>query len=638
MEAAANKPGMLLHKWIPLVLLLGLLVWQGWMTLGLFGSAAPWEQLTSAEPVLSGMHPLHQYHGYLGAQALLASGQSSCYDPAFQAGYPKTPIFDSGSRPAELFMLLAGGEYDPASYKIGLAATCLLVPLLLLVAAVSMGLRPWATLLATVFGLLVWWGERAQLLLHGGELDLLLTGLIILAHTGLLVQYDRSPGLFPWLGLLLTGTLGWFVHPLLFPLLLPLFLVYYLSAGVKHRWLSWHVALLAAQLGALAINFLWLREWVLHWWIRSPLPPSVDTLPHRTLRTIWEAPHWGNPVDRALAVLLMLSGLVGLVFFLRQKQRSAARLLGLGTLLLLLLALLGISWEPLGRVGTACLLIPGLWFAAIAAAQGWTAGISAISQCLPYRSVQLAAMLASGAVLGLLAQQYQHVVTARCQQALPLEIGLNAERRELVQTLLRETTSEARILWEDHQANRSGSLWSALLPLLTERCFMGGLDPQGQIEHSQAAFVRHLLAGKHISQWSDAALREYCRRYNIGWVIVWSPSAIERFRAWNDGAAEVAQVRDGQRGYLFRLRRDRPSFALHGQARVIETAADSITLADVVPQDGKVVLSFHHQTGLWASPSRVVIEREPDPTDAIPFVRLRLSSPVSRLTLRWQGP
>src|SRR5262245_34641976 len=68
-------------------LLLVLFAWQGWMTLTLFGSDTPWEPLLDEEPILSGRHPLHLYHGYLGAQSLRSTGSLCCYDPAFQAGY-----------------------------------------------------------------------------------------------------------------------------------------------------------------------------------------------------------------------------------------------------------------------------------------------------------------------------------------------------------------------------------------------------------------------------------------------------------------------------------------------------------------------------------------------------------------------
>src|SRR6184192_2136621 len=114
---------------------LGLIVWQGWMTLTLFGPDHPWQRLCDDQPVVSGRHALHFYHGMLGAQSLRERGRLSCYDPAFQAGYPKTPVFDSGSRPAELFLVAAGGGYHPAAYKIGLAICCCLVPALLMLAS-----------------------------------------------------------------------------------------------------------------------------------------------------------------------------------------------------------------------------------------------------------------------------------------------------------------------------------------------------------------------------------------------------------------------------------------------------------------------------------------------------------------------
>jgi hypothetical protein len=97
------------------LILLGLIAWQGWMTLTLFGPDHPWRGLLDSRPIVSGRHPLHLYHGYLGAQSLRERGTVCCYDPAFQCGYPATPVFDSGSRPAELFLSLAGGQCRPAA-------------------------------------------------------------------------------------------------------------------------------------------------------------------------------------------------------------------------------------------------------------------------------------------------------------------------------------------------------------------------------------------------------------------------------------------------------------------------------------------------------------------------------------------
>src|SRR5262245_10150790 len=83
--------------------LLGLFAWQAWLALGLFGPERPWETLLDDRPVISGSHPQHLYLGTLGARSLATCGTVNVYDPAFQAAYPKTPIFN-GSRLAELML------------------------------------------------------------------------------------------------------------------------------------------------------------------------------------------------------------------------------------------------------------------------------------------------------------------------------------------------------------------------------------------------------------------------------------------------------------------------------------------------------------------------------------------------------
>src|SRR5262249_49522348 len=73
--------------------LVALLAWRGWLPLPLSAPGRDVPRLLDAEPVLSGRHPLHLYHGYLGAGAFHDRGSLSCFDPAFHAGYPKTPVF-----------------------------------------------------------------------------------------------------------------------------------------------------------------------------------------------------------------------------------------------------------------------------------------------------------------------------------------------------------------------------------------------------------------------------------------------------------------------------------------------------------------------------------------------------------------
>jgi hypothetical protein len=616
-------------------LFLALVVWQGWMTLTLFGRDRPWERLLNDEPILSGRHPLHLYHGYLGATALFATGRLCCYDPAFQAGYLKTPVFDGGSRPAELFLTLSGGEYRPAVYKVGLAVCCLLVPWLLLIACRGAGLCAPATVLATAAGLLIWWGAPGRRALEAGEMELLLAALAVLAHVGLLVRFHRGPGFGVWLGLLLTGALAWFAHPLLLPLLLPLLWVYYLSIGARHARFTWHLALFAAEAGAVILNLFWLADWVNYWWLRLPRPRGADMLKHRTLQTIWEAPMWGEPTDRALGVVLLASAFIGVCVFNQCQQRLAARLLGLGAAGLCVLAILGISWDPLGRVGTAGLIVPALWFAALPAAHAWTRGYYLLTYLMGghWRAAALgAALLAAGVACAL---PTVTTLAARCEGTTPLVLGLGADREAVVDTLVRHTGTEARILWEERPAGKDGARWTALLPVLTGRSFIGGLDAEAGIEPIQIGLLDQELAGLPVGPASDDYLAAYCRRYNVGWAVCWSPGAIKRFRSWA-GAAELATLTDDGTGVLFRINRERPGLALKGRAEVLHADNHHITLGDVVPDEtGRVVLSLHYQAGMRASPARVRVERETDARDPVPFVRLRVAGPVARVILTW---
>ena len=191
---------------------------------------------------------------YLGARSLQDSGGLSCCDPAFQARYPRRPIFDSGSRPAELFLSLAGGVYDPAAYKIGLAVCCLLVPLFVIVACWGAGFGPAATCLATGASLLVWWSSPGRRALEAGDIDLLLAALAILAHGGLLIRFDQQPGLLTWQGMLLTGCIGWFAHPMLFLDRAAFVAGLLCSIGPRHALTTWHLTLVLSEIGALGLN------------------------------------------------------------------------------------------------------------------------------------------------------------------------------------------------------------------------------------------------------------------------------------------------------------------------------------------------------------------------------------------------
>ncbi|MFO0927703.1 MAG: hypothetical protein U0736_11805 [Gemmataceae bacterium] len=336
--------------------LLALIGWQAWLTLGLFDVGRSWRRIVDPEPIVSGRHPLHLYHGYLGARALWGRLSLSCYDPAFYAGYPKTPVFDPGSRPAEAALAAVGGAYQPEAYKTAVAVVCLLVPWILYLAARWTGAVRGVAVLAALLAVLVWWGRPGRSAVEAGDVDLLLATLMTLATAGLLIRYHRDPDVRGLLGITAGGAIAWFAHPLLCLLAAPLFLLYYLTVGPKHR-LAWHTPLFLALFAAVGANAFWLGDWVSYWWIRVPPCRDVSLLTGRTVRAFWEAPLWGGGEDRVVAVLLIAASVVGTALLERAGCRATGRMFGAGVVGLLALAVAGVSCEPFARLG-ACHLLP----------------------------------------------------------------------------------------------------------------------------------------------------------------------------------------------------------------------------------------------------------------------------------------
>lgn len=621
-----------------LVLLFGLFAWHGWLTLTLFGLNQPWKRIMDEQPIVEGRHPLHLYHGTLGARSFLRDRTLTCYDPAFQAGYPKTPVFDSGSRPAELFLVFVQGSYSPAVYKIGLALCTLSVPFVFLFLTKRIGASRRGSLVSVALGMLVWWGAPCREAFRQGQIDLLFAGLIALLQIGFLTRYHSAPRGLDWLGIVITSFLGWFLHPLLFVLLAPVLLLFYLGVGQQHRFV-WHLLLAGALTLAFVCNLFWLVDWVRFWWVRMPLQVSELTLPHRTPVTVWESSFWGTPAYRALSMFLITLGTAGIFILHRNGQRTTARIVGLTAFTLLGLALGGLLHQKLGRLHSPHLFVPGLFFvvplAGYALEEIWKSSVKLLQ-----RTWLAGACFASAILLGgvcFLEELPQLAQQARA--TAPLRIGLSQEQEKIVSLIKAQTTAEGRILWQDLPTEAPDGRWTTLLPLLTERSFLGGLDPNEGIEHTVGGLREDKLQGRPISKWSAEEFLEHCRRYNVGWVVCWTKAVKETLRKWPQ-VVEAAQFGQQQQGSLFRV--DRPlSYSLSGKAVWLGASANQILLRSVEPnEDGVVVLSLHYLRGLKVSPSRVRIEqdrRESKDQLPIPFIRLRMDAPVARLTLQWEN-
>lgn len=614
------------------LILIALLGGQVFATLGLFGHDRSWRNLTDDRPILDGHHPLHLYHGLLGAQSWRAGGFGSCYDPAFQAGYPKTPIFDSGSRPAELFLLI--GRDRPPAYKIGLMVCCALVPLVFAASARMLEQGSATACLAALLGGLTWWTTPIQRMLHQGELDWLFGGLVLVLHAALVVRFHRDGTPFCWLAILFSAALGWFLHPVLWLGFGLLFVPFFVCVALRHNWL-WNFALWLAWAGGLFVNAGWLSDWLKHCWIQRPVAVAPAEQLSSSLMQWWLVDVRGEPPDRLLAALLLGGGLVGVLALLARKRFAAALMVGATAILLPALSVGSGFWEPLQAVGASKLFVLACAFAVVPCAVALVncCGLLGILARHRLRGVLLVVALSAG--LG--SWQWQSASILVHQAAMPkaMTLGLNAEQQATVKTIKALTTGDARILWEERPDHPTPG-WTSLMPLETQRACLGGLDPETHVDHMYARLTTLQLAGRPLSEWTDVDLADFCERYNVGFIVCWSSATAATFQAW-PAIQLLTPLHEAGAGWLFAVKRPH-SFVLKGKARVVQADSSRIALADVEPDHGELVLSLHYQSEFHVSPGPATTERVNDIHDPIPLLRIRLPGPVLRLTLTWGKP
>lgn len=611
----------------------GLLLAQAGLALSLFGPGRSWSALTDDRPVLSGRHPLHQYHGTLGAATLQSHGATTCYDPAFQAGYPKTPVFDGGCRPAELFLWVAGGGFRPAAYKLGLFGCVLLIPLAFVLAARGAGLSAGASVFAGAGGLLLGWSGPVRQMLAEGELDFLAAGLCATVAVCWLARYARWPGPHSCVVLAAVSVLGWYAHPVVWVGLAPVLTGYYLVFAPRHG-LGWHLGLLGFSVAGLAPNLWWLADWGRYWWLRQPSPGEPIPLPG------WQA-IVGTPGDYATLFgclscggVGVLIGLAGLACMWRNGHRAAAGIL-LGVVLLsIATARLLATWPRIPAGGPEHVVVLTMAFLVFPVAFGsW--------RMLERRGAAGAgtiAVLSALLVVGWMDGPGRPLARLARLHTRPLVVGFAPDQQQVIAAIREYTTPQARILWDDTTDHRPGWNWPALLPLLTDRAYLGGLDHDAGVEHSYCELMDGKLNGRPLADWTDAELSAFCRWYNVGWVVCRSPAAAERWGRFPI-ARPVAHLSDGpQLVVIYALSRPL-TFILSGSGRWEEASPTRVVLTDVCPDaNGEVWLSLHTLEGMRAYPSYIQIGSLLDPGDPISHVKLRMPGPVPRVTLEWEHP
>jgi hypothetical protein len=345
---------------------------------------------------------------------------------------------------------------------------------------------------------------------------------------------------------------------------------------------------------------------------------------------------FGAPADLAallgpdpLGWPLVLAGLVGCLLMTRLRRRTSAWLFAVTILAAAAVARLGQLWPAVHALGLDRAAPFAVGLAAVPAA-------FALSAWWDRARIGWLATVAVSLIPAVLAWAGDDECRKAHLSIDPLRIGLTTGQQELVEALATRTTTDARILIEDPDVSGPGWNWTALLPPLTGRAFLGGLDGGACVDLTYGGMSRGRLNGRPVTELTDDDLAEVCRVYNLGWVVARTPAAIARWKTWGR-VSEVVRFDDG--GDVVLLAIDRPkSFVLSGSATLAQADRRQIVLTDLVASpDGDVLLSFHFQPEMRVAPPTVVLGEARDPKDPTGFIRLRVVSGrgAARVVIRW---
>jgi hypothetical protein len=176
---------------------------------------------------------------------------------------------------------------------------------------------------------------------------------------------------------------------------------------------------------------------------------------------------------------------------------------------------------------------------------------------------------------------------------------------ELLAWIKNNTSRKSRILVEDSDVRSKHQFYDTYLPAvfpnLVQREYLVGPRPNCPILHGFASFTEEILFGKHINDFSFNEIKNYFDLYNVGWVICWSDASKTFFQKY---PKYLRHVKDIDKFSIYQVHRT-PSFFLKG-AGEIQSDYNRLSLTEIVPQDGEIVIKYHWMKYLKTKPERKI--------------------------------
>lgn len=573
----------------------------------------PWTELWSENPIFHNDGAYHWYQIKL-ATNLAATNHIVGYDPFFAAGYVGgIPLNASAKLPAILSFMVVPWLSEIVVYKLFVFISSILCVACIPAASRILQLRPGTTVIASLFGLFMWWASVFHWYFTAGMTSFVLAAFLTLPYLAIVYRYLNRGGwgLLCILGLL--GAFGLLLHPL-FPIPVVLGTLSYFL--VENRKLNWkRVCILGTVLPILCIlpNSFWLVEMFGHQRIAGPYQQAVDiNLIWREMLGQWE----GNAQGSKIYALLFFSSLWACVKA-EKSDRDLSHALTISWVLLILLAAIGAAIPGVSEtqpnrfapVGYLILVIPaaiGVFTIFAAVLKGpanlmWFSAFASLSIVI----------LVSGYYINEVRREVSYEDIGHYGIRPPQVVPIGNYSQWIIDWLAQETSSEGRVLFETSKGRiYDGARMAGYYAYTSDREFIGGPYPFMFF----AGFWDEWLFDKAISEIEPEEFLKYIDLYNIGWVIAHSGSS-KSYLEKLPGArmtGEYNQIR------TYKIEREL-SYFLKGTGRIEKRGHNQLSVSDL--SGDSVILKYHFVNGLKSKPEAMLVPVK-IMDDPVPFIKI----------------
>lgn len=559
------------------------------------------------------------------------------YNPFFMAGYPSNTIQDLSIKFFEIAALgLSSIGLSPIQwFKISAFLATASVPWMMYFAARNFFGRGAAgdltSALAALIGTIYWWNSLPREMFFYGMIGFPVA--CYLSVLGIFLCYRlaqrREKFGAPHLGCLLFSAAILPLHVQSIVVLLPPLIALFAArpALLTPRLLGW---LAGAAAFALVINLAWLAPAFAHRGddaskaITEQLPLFVSSDPLIFIKDyLSTANYWSFRQavwEKGFRLALLICGLWAIRNLLRGEKRDLGIMLAGGVVTLFAISYFGSlvpfikPWQPLRfKVPLDLLLVIG---AAHALVEWLGAQKNVRTPFIP--------LVASLGLATFLINLTQTEAAGRLQ----LRSRFIPELDAIVEWIQRATPADARVLFEE-SGDESGFVYdrsylSSFLPALTGRQMIGGPINLYNDRHHFAEFHSSRLFTKDAGSISDNELKNYLSLYNIGAIVTFDASLIDRLRTLPGLVTIERRI-----GPVHLMSVNQPlSWFAEGEGNV-KADFNRLELSDLKGEE--IILKYHWVHGLTATPAARItpVKLAEDP---IPFIKL--VEPPAAVTLR----